>query len=172
MHVLCPHLRVFRVPTVALTPEILRLGKIVGLGFVMEPRIDHDPFTNPRCGNATPHLDDPADDIAALDERETDSVAAPGISICADRFKTGSATGPSDAGGDGLAVPGRASVDIGVVHAAGADLDQHFTRTWDRHRHVIAIVEFVDATMPGQENCSHGARNAHGSLLNFRVSSG
>jgi hypothetical protein len=69
------------------------------------------------------HGHDPAAGVGALDAREDDGRAAPGRILAAGRLSC--VCRAAGRARDGLGIPALARVDIGVVEAAGADLDQH-----------------------------------------------
>ena len=52
-------------------------------------------------------------------------------------------------------IPAEPRVDVGVVYARRRDADQHFALTRLGHRHVVAVVEFLDAAVTGQKDRAH-----------------
>jgi hypothetical protein len=62
------------------------------------------------------------------------------------------------------AVGALAHPDVGVVHAAGADLDQRLASGRPGHRHVVAVDQLVEAAVTGQQHGLHGLWN-HGAAL-------
>src|SRR5699024_4623500 len=104
---------VLGVAAVAAVADVVDVGEgLVAFGAVVEAEVDHHPLPDPVPAHAAADGDDAADDVRALDAREAE----------------GGATAPpgGDLRGIGLAAVGAlAHPDVGVVHAAGVDVDEH-----------------------------------------------
>src|SRR5699024_6678947 len=117
---------------------------LVALGAVVEAEVDHHPLPDPVPAHAAADGDDAADDVRALDAREAEG---------------GAAAPPSgDLRGIGLAAVGAlAHPDVGVVHAAGVDVDEHLPRCRVGGARLTGVHELVQAAMAHQSHGLHGA---------------
>ena len=121
---------------------------------------NQNPFADPAVGNAGADGDDVAAAIRALNPGEGEGRARPPGIV---------GIGPGIAGGGArrsvaphrLGVPGRARVDVGVVHRRRPHPDQHLAGARCRHGKVFAPVQLVQAAMAGQQNAVHRVRDAH-----------
>src|SRR5699024_9207988 len=106
---------VLGVAAVAAVADVVDVRQgLVALGAVVEAEVDHHPLPDPVPAHAAAAADgdDAADDVRALDAREAEGGAA--------------APPGGDLRGIGLAAVGAlAHPDVGVVHAAGVDVDEH-----------------------------------------------
>jgi len=74
-------------------------------------------------GNSITYRNDAPSHVRALNARELDRAATPTRSFFRYCIKPRGTTGSGGAFGHGLAIPCGAGVDVGVVHATGADFD-------------------------------------------------
>ncbi|EGE59287.1 hypothetical protein RHECNPAF_23300106 [Rhizobium etli CNPAF512] len=138
---------IFGITAVAAMAHVIDVGKAVVVA-VVDREIDHDALADAFWVDAGADADDMADRIGALDAGEGQRIALPAPSGDGGRIVLG-------------AVSALAHPDVGVVHAAGGDADQHFALRRRRDGHLPVIDELVQSAMTGQQYGRHLFRDRH-----------
>jgi hypothetical protein len=153
----------FGVAAVALAAEIAGLGPVRRVLRVAQPGIDQDPLAEARRGHAGAEGDDAAGHIGALNARKARAWLAQGGIVLSRRRKSSHAAAAGRLG-HRAAVPGGAGVDVGVVHAAGADPNQRLAGRGPGQRHVVAKLQLVEPAVAGQHHGAHALGQGHGRI--------
>ena len=103
-----------------------------------------------------PNSDDQPARVRALDARKDECRAGP---ACVLRALRGLPRPPGPCLPHGLRIPADPRVDVGVVDASRADLQQHLPGRRSRHGHVVTVVELLEAAVAFEQHRLHGSGN-------------
>src|SRR3954468_5111852 len=124
--------------SVTMGSEELRRGDRNRIGVYAAVGVADDPLAEPAWVDANARGDDVTGDVGALDPRELDVATPPAC--------------------PGVVIPAGARVDVRVVDAGGANVDQELVPTWPGDGEVLAILETFVSAVAREDHARHAGR--------------